>query len=95
MDFHSPAGSCRKDAGAQVVEKGEFDMPAIIYQVDAFTNKAFRGNPAGVCILKQPGNETLMQLVAREMNLSETAFLCETEDGTVRPRHAGKCPHPI
>ena len=56
-------------------------MPVTIYQVDAFTNKVFQGNPAGVCILNQPGNETWMQLVAREMNLSETAFLYKTEDG--------------
>jgi PhzF family phenazine biosynthesis protein len=61
--------------------KRRIEMPVTIYQVDAFTNKAFRGNPAGVCILKQPGNETWMQLVAREMNLSETAFLYKTEDG--------------
>jgi len=46
-----------------------------IYQVDAFTEKPFRGNPAAVCILLEPGKEAWMQNVAREMNLSETAFL--------------------
>ncbi len=45
-----------------------------IYQVDAFTNENFKGNPAGVCILKKPIPEYKMQLIAREMNLSETAF---------------------
>jgi predicted PhzF superfamily epimerase YddE/YHI9 len=46
-----------------------------IYQVDAFTDKPFTGNPAGVCILPSPADGAWMQLVAAEMNLSETAFL--------------------
>jgi PhzF family phenazine biosynthesis protein len=46
-----------------------------ITQVDAFTDTPFRGNPAAVCLLAQPAPESWMQLVAREMNLSETAFL--------------------
>lgn len=46
-----------------------------IYQVDAFTNKAFHGNPAGVCILEKPIEDEVMQSIAAEMNLSETAFL--------------------
>lgn len=52
-----------------------------IYQVDAFTDKPFRGNPAAVCILPAPRDETWMQNIAAEMNLSETAFLLEQEDG--------------
>lgn len=52
-----------------------------IYQVDAFTNKPFRGNPAAVCILPEPAEETWMQNLAREMNLSETAFLVRAADG--------------
>ncbi|ODS38575.1 MAG: oxidoreductase [Candidatus Altiarchaeales archaeon WOR_SM1_79] len=52
-----------------------------IYQVDAFTNKMFSGNPAGVCILVSHKDEEWMQNVAREMNLSETAFLQEDTDG--------------
>ncbi len=47
----------------------------IIYQVDAFTQKVFYGNSAGVCILEKEKDTNWMQLVAREMNLSETAFL--------------------
>jgi PhzF family phenazine biosynthesis protein len=50
-------------------------MGLTIYQVDAFTDKAFAGNPAAVCVLPRPGDETWMQSVANEMNLSETAFL--------------------
>jgi PhzF family phenazine biosynthesis protein len=45
-----------------------------IYQVDSFTNQPFRGNPAGVCILGQDIPANLMQSIAAEMNLSETAF---------------------
>ena len=52
-----------------------------IYQVDAFTDKAFAGNPAAVCMLDGPANEGWMQNVAREMNLSETAFLHTRDDG--------------
>jgi len=46
-----------------------------IYQVDSFTDRPFAGNPAGVCILEGPRDESWMQDVAREMNLSETAFI--------------------
>lgn len=46
-----------------------------IFQVDAFTNKPFAGNPAAVCILPEPRDGVWMQSVAQEMNLSETAFL--------------------
>ena len=52
-----------------------------IVQVDSFTGEAFRGNPAAVCVLRKPAEDEWMQLVAREMNLSETAFLYPIEDG--------------
>jgi predicted PhzF superfamily epimerase YddE/YHI9 len=52
-----------------------------ITQVDAFTNEPFGGNPAAVCLLPEPADESWMQHVAREMNLSETAFLVQREDG--------------
>jgi PhzF family phenazine biosynthesis protein len=52
-----------------------------IYQVDAFTSKPFTGNPAGVCILREPNPEGWMRDVAREMNLSETAFLVPQNNG--------------
>jgi PhzF family phenazine biosynthesis protein len=50
-------------------------MNAPLIQVDAFTNTAFAGNPAAVCLLIGPADAGWMQNVAREMNLSETAFL--------------------
>jgi PhzF family phenazine biosynthesis protein len=52
-----------------------------IFQVDAFTDKIFSGNPAAVCLLSGPGDEIWMRNVAREMNLSETAFLHREGDG--------------
>jgi predicted PhzF superfamily epimerase YddE/YHI9 len=56
-------------------------MGVPIYQVDAFTDEPFKGNPAGVCVLDQPAPEPWMQSVAREMNLSETAFVYPIEGG--------------
>lgn len=56
-------------------------MGLIITQVDSFTEKPFAGNPAAVCLLEQPRDESWMQVVAREMNLSETAFLVRNSDG--------------
>ena len=56
-------------------------MSVPIYQVDAFTAEPFAGNPAAVCILAAPRSAEWMQNVAKEMNLSETAFLCEQQDG--------------
>lgn len=50
-------------------------MPTRIVQVDAFTDRPFAGNPAAVCVLAEPRPERWMQDVAREMNLSETAFV--------------------
>lgn len=44
-------------------------------QVDAFTDRPFAGNPAAVCVLPAERDAGWMQLVAREMNLAETAFL--------------------
>ena len=50
-------------------------MNELIFQVDAFTNKPFRGNPAGVVLLNEEKSDKWMLSVAREMNLSETAFV--------------------
>lgn len=56
-------------------------MTQIMYQVDAFADLPFAGNPAAVCILEQLRDDAWMQQVAREMNLSETAFLLRRPDG--------------
>ena len=50
-------------------------MSVKITQVDAFADRPFAGNPAAVCVLSEAASAEWMQKVAREMNLSETAFL--------------------
>ncbi|MBC7867900.1 MAG: PhzF family phenazine biosynthesis isomerase, partial [Gloeobacteraceae cyanobacterium ES-bin-316] len=45
--------------------------------VDSFTNEPFKGNPAGVCLLEQEIDVHMMQSIASEINLSETAFLIQ------------------
>jgi PhzF family phenazine biosynthesis protein len=57
------------------------DRSVEIVQIDAFTSRPFTGNPAAVCILREEPPEWWLQDVAREMNLSETAFLAPHEDG--------------
>jgi predicted PhzF superfamily epimerase YddE/YHI9 len=49
--------------------------------VDSFTDRPFAGNPAAVCITDHFPEEDRMQAVAREMNLSETAFVVARPDG--------------
>src|SRR2546426_643552 len=60
-------------------------MALRILQVDAFSDRPFAGNPAAVCILPGPADPAWMQNVAREMNLSETAFLHPEGDGYSLP----------
>lgn len=56
-------------------------MEIPLFQVDAFTDIPFHGNPAAVCVLDEAADPVWMQRVAFEMNLSETAFLHREEDG--------------
>lgn len=49
-------------------------MKQKIYQVDAFADKVFSGNPAAVCPLHQWLSDDIMQKIAMENNLAETAF---------------------
>lgn len=46
-----------------------------LFQIDSFTKEVFKGNPAAVCIVEDDMSEEQMQLIASEMNLSETAFV--------------------
>src|SRR5579864_3380509 len=55
-------------------------MSAPLFHVDAFTDHPFAGNPAAVCLLPTWKGERWLQAVAREMNLSETAFLVKQPD---------------
>ncbi|HEX7504599.1 MAG TPA: PhzF family phenazine biosynthesis protein, partial [Syntrophales bacterium] len=57
-------------------------MKQTIFIVDAFTDRPFKGNPAAVCILRNPRDDGWRQDLAREMNLSETAFLEKRPDGS-------------
>ena len=50
------------------------------YIVDAFTDKIFSGNPAAVCVLDSFPSEHIMQSIAAENNLSETAFVVKEND---------------
>lgn len=56
-------------------------MEIPIYQIDAFTTEVFKGNPAAVCPLKEWLSDEIMQSIAFENNLSETAFFIQTEKG--------------
>lgn len=57
-----------------------------ILQVDAFTDRPFAGNPAGVVLDADGLAEPTMQAIAAEMNLAETAFLSRPEGASGRPR---------
>lgn len=50
------------------------------YVIDAFTDEIFKGNPAGVCLLESDISDEIMQKVAFENNLAETAFLLKKEN---------------
>jgi PhzF family phenazine biosynthesis protein len=52
-----------------------------LFQVDAFTEKQFKGNPAAVCLLYDEISKDTMQAIAAENNLSETAFVVKVKDG--------------
>jgi PhzF family phenazine biosynthesis protein len=56
-------------------------MPLPIYQVDAFATSVFKGNPAAVMPLRQWLDDSLMQSIAMENNLAETAFFVEADQG--------------
>ncbi len=57
--------------------KGWKNMKIKFFHVDAFTDTLFRGNPAGVCILESWLHDEVMQQIAMENNLSETAFVVQ------------------
>ena len=56
-------------------------MAVTLVQVDAFSSRPFAGNPAAVCVLPVAREAAWMQAVARELNLSETAFLVPEGEG--------------
>jgi PhzF family phenazine biosynthesis protein len=66
-----------------VMEDGPRKEPIRIrmFQVDAFTDEPFRGNPAAVCLMDEEMDDRMLQAIAAENNLSETAFVWATGGG--------------
>ncbi len=62
-------------------------MQLDIYQIDAFASVLFKGNPAAVCPLDDWISDEMMQNIALENNLSETAFFVKQADGIYRIRY--------
>lgn len=56
-------------------------MKIQMFQVDAFAEKVFAGNPAAVCPLESWLDDAILQAIAEENNLSETAFFVQSDDG--------------
>ena len=56
-------------------------MKISMYQVDAFASEVFRGNPAAVCVLDKWLDDAVLQNIAAENNLAETAFFIKTDEG--------------
>jgi PhzF family phenazine biosynthesis protein len=56
-------------------------MKIPIYQIDAFSSRVFCGNPAAVCPLREWLDDSVLQAIAQENNLSETAFFVQEDDG--------------
>lgn len=56
-------------------------MQMKFFQVDAFTNRPFKGNPAGVCLLEDMPRDGELKAIAAENNLAETAFLLPEANG--------------
>jgi PhzF family phenazine biosynthesis protein len=63
------------------IQAGEYAMTLPIYQVDAFANEVFKGNPAAVIPLDSWLEDRVMQSIAMENNLSETAFMVPGGEG--------------
>jgi hypothetical protein len=69
------SGEFVKEITAKHAHAGRGNMNIDLYQVDAFTDRPFHGNPAAICPLESWLSDELMQAIAAENNLSETAFL--------------------
>ncbi len=66
-----------------------------VHQVDAFTNERFGGNPAGVVLDADELDDMTMRKIARELNLSETAFVLQSEKGSFQMRYFTPTGHEI
>lgn len=89
------AGCCKpKGPGGPGGERCRSDGYIDIYQVDAFTDVVFGGNPAGVVPDATGLSEEVMQKIAREMNLSETAFVIDLRGKSESRAASGNGPVP-
>lgn len=66
-----------------------------VHQVDAFTNTKFEGNPAGVVLDADDLDEATMRKIARELNLSETAFVLSSNKAAFQMRYFTPTGHEI
>lgn len=66
-----------------------------VHQVDTFTNEKFEGNPAGVVLDAEELEESTMRKIARELNLSETAFVLSRDKGNFQMRYFTPTGHEI
>lgn len=64
-----------------IYQKTELIMKILTYKINAFTKKIASGNPSAVCILTKPLRKNIMQTIASEMNVSETAFVYKINKG--------------
>lgn len=76
----SRAVKCAHDLSCVRSPSADKNVRIPIYQIDAFTSERFRGNPAAVCPLEEWLPNELMQKIAAENNLSETAFFVRQAD---------------
>ncbi len=76
-----PFANCINHVDQSDIIRQMNQSPVKCWQVDAFTNRPFGGNPAAVCWLEAEADAQWMQSVAAEMNLSETAFVRPLNDG--------------
>lgn len=67
-------------------EKIDTRMEIDIYQIDAFTDQLFGGNPAAICPLTEWLEDTILKQIAIENNLAETAFFVKQSDDTFHLR---------
>src|SRR5262245_33238853 len=78
MPTSSPGRPRRQSKVHPFEEPSKMTIP--LFHVDAFTDRPFAGNPAAVCLLPSWKENRWLQAVAREMNLSEKAFLVKQPD---------------
>src|SRR5205085_2613383 len=74
-------GAPRRWTAHGVEEDRAAAMKLPLYQVDAFTSRVFAGNPAAVCPLDYWLDDAVLQSIAAENNLAETAFFVREDDG--------------